>query len=70
LIMPTVTNNEIRILSNEVQVIISHKPNWIVRNGISLFFLIIVILIAFTFIISYPDIVNAKATFTSINAPK
>lgn len=68
--MPTVTINEIRILSNEVQEIISHKPNWIVRNGISLFFLIIVIFVASTFIISYPDIVNARATFTSINAPK
>lgn len=68
--MPTVTNDEIRILSNEVQEIISHKPNWIVRNGIFLFFVIIILLIASTFIISYPDIVNTKAIFTSINAPK
>jgi HlyD family secretion protein len=68
--MPTVTNNEIRILSNEVQEIISHKPNWIVRNGILLFFLIITILIVSTFFISYPDVVNANAKFTSINAPK
>ena len=70
MMMPIETSNEIRILSREVQEVISHKPNWIVRNGVSFFLIIIVILIASTFIISYPDIVNAKARFTSINAPK
>jgi HlyD family secretion protein len=68
--MPTETHNEIKLLSTEVQEIISNKPNWILRNVITLFFLIIASLIGVTFFISYPDIVNGKAKLTSINAPK
>jgi multidrug efflux pump subunit AcrA (membrane-fusion protein) len=60
----------IKLLSVEVQEIISQKPSWIVRNGIILFLAIIAIMLATTFFISYPDVVNANATFTSINAPK
>ena len=65
------TNNEnIKILSTEVQEIISQKPNWIVRNGMILFLIIIAVLLATTFSINYPDVVNAKATLISVNAPK
>ncbi len=62
--------NQLQILSTEVQEIISDKPNWILRNGNMLFLLIISILISCTFFISYPDVVKANATFTSINSPK
>lgn len=68
--MPTDSNNEIKLLSNEVQEIISYRPIWILRNGITLFLIIILGLIASTFFISYPDIVHAGAMLTSINAPK
>jgi multidrug efflux pump subunit AcrA (membrane-fusion protein) len=65
-------NNEgnIKLLSTEVQEIILQKPSWIVRNGVVLFLVIIAIMLATTFFISYPDVVNANATFTSLNAPK
>ncbi len=59
-----------QVISSEVQEIISNKPNWIVRNGIMLFLLIIVLLLVVTKFIRYPDIVSAKAKLTSINAPK
>lgn len=68
--MPTDLNNEIKLLSNEVQEIISYRPIWILRNGITLFLIIIMCLIASTFFISYPDVVQAGAMLTSINAPK
>jgi multidrug efflux pump subunit AcrA (membrane-fusion protein) len=68
--MPTESGDEIKIISNEVQELISYKPVWIVRNGITLFLLIIVSLVAITFFISYPDIIHANAKLTSINAPK
>ncbi|MFX6724626.1 hypothetical protein ABTH54_19425, partial [Acinetobacter baumannii] len=48
-----------RIYSNEVREIISHKPAWIVRYGIGLFFVIIVALFTMCFFIYYPDIVKA-----------
>jgi hypothetical protein len=64
------SGNSVTVLSNEVQEIISTKPAWIVRNGIVLFLLIILMLMSTTFFIVYPDIVNTKVKFTSINAPK
>ncbi len=66
----TANGSNIKLLSTEVQEIISQKPSWIVRNGIVLFLGIIVMLLVSTFFISYPDVVNANATFTSLNAPK
>jgi multidrug efflux pump subunit AcrA (membrane-fusion protein) len=64
------SKGNIKLLSTEVQEIISQKPSWIVRNGIVLFLAIIATMLATTFFISYPDVVNANATFTSLNAPK
>ena len=68
--MPAETNDAIKLLSNEVQEIISYRPVWILRNGITLFLIIISFLIGATFFISYPDVVHAGAILTSINAPK
>ncbi len=68
--MPAESNDEIKLLSNEVQEIISYRPVWILRNGITLFMLIITCLIVVTYFIQYPDVVNTKAKLTSINAPK
>ena len=62
--------NQLQLLSTEVQEIINNKPNWMLRNGNMLFLLIIGCLVGCTFFISYPDVVKAKATFTSINSPK
>lgn len=63
-------NKNIKLLSSEVQEIISQNPNWMVRNGIVLFLLIIVVLLSTTFFISYPDVVHANAILISVNAPK
>jgi multidrug efflux pump subunit AcrA (membrane-fusion protein) len=60
----------IKLLSSEVQEIISRKPNWMVRNGLLLLLIIIVIFLGATFFISYPDVVTANARLTSVNAPK
>jgi multidrug efflux pump subunit AcrA (membrane-fusion protein) len=62
--------NTIQLLSTDVQEIISYKPHWIVQNGSLLFLLIIASLISISFFVRYPDVVNAPAVFTSINAPK
>jgi multidrug resistance efflux pump len=68
-----ITNNEeanIKLLSSEVREIISQKPGWLVSNGNILFLAILVALITTTFFIEYPDVVNSKAKFTTINSPK
>ena len=59
-----------QLLSTDVQEIISYKPHWIVQHGSLLFLLVIASIITTSFFVSYPDVVNAPAVFTSINAPK
>ena len=61
-------NNLIR--SGEVQEFIGSKPNFIIRWGITIFFLILVTLGIACWFIQYPDLVTAKARLNSVNAPK
>lgn len=56
--------------STEVNEITSNKPGFLVRFGISVFFLVLLLLVFITYFIRYPDVVAAKAKLTSINAPK
>ncbi len=56
--------------SAEVSEIISNKPGFLIRWGITIFFIILLSIIASTFFIQYPDTVVVKAKLTSINAPK
>ena len=46
-----------QIRSDEVQEIISAVPNWMIRWGITLIFGLIVMLIALSWFIKYPDII-------------
>ncbi len=56
--------------SNEVTELISKKPSFIVRWGITLLFAMALVLLVITWFIRYPDIVPARAMLNSINAPK
>lgn len=47
--------NEIEIYSEEVQSIIEHRPNWLIRNSILSIFLILVIVITVSMIVKYPE---------------
>jgi multidrug efflux pump subunit AcrA (membrane-fusion protein) len=55
---------------NEIDEIISKKPSFVVRWGISILFLIALGLLAISWFIQYPDTVNARGSLNSINAPK
>lgn len=57
-------------LTDEVQEVISYRPHWIVRKGNTLFLLIILGLLSLTFVIQYPDIINAPARLVALNPPK
>ena len=71
-----VTTDETRSLGNqllrseEVNEIIAHRPGFLIRWGITIFFLLLLMIVAATFFIHYPDSILAKARLTSINAPK
>ena len=62
-------NREIEIRSDEVQEIMSHVPNWIIRWGISLFFALICLFIFITYFIKYPDVVEGSVILTTLNPP-
>jgi len=58
------------LISNEMQELISYRPHWIIRKGNVLFFLILALLLASTYLIKYPDIIKGSMRITATNAPK
>lgn len=65
--MPNQRNN---MHSDAVQEIISYKPGFIIRWGSTFFLILMCLIIIACWLIKYPDIVQAKAILTTINAPK
>ncbi|AUC85673.1 HlyD family secretion protein [Polaribacter sp. ALD11] len=63
-------NNEIEVRSEEVQEILSYVPNWMVRWGNTLFFLLILMLFFISWFIKYPDIINAEVILTTKIPPQ
>lgn len=57
-------------LSEEVNEIITAVPSWILRWGITLIFLVLLLVILLSAFIRYPDIVKASLKINSLNAPK
>lgn len=49
---------------------ISHRPGFLIRWGIPIFFFVLAGLATGSYFIQYPDIVSARAKINSINAPK
>ncbi len=62
--------NNLHLRSSEVSEIISHKPGFLIRWGITIFCSVLVGLIVTCWFVQYPDIVATKTTINSINAPK
>jgi multidrug efflux pump subunit AcrA (membrane-fusion protein) len=64
------TNKNFEERSDIAQEIINRKPSFFEKWSLLIFLSIIVILITTTWFIKYPDIINAPAKLTTINAPK
>lgn len=56
--------------SEEVQEIITAVPSWILRRGITLIFVILVLILMLSAFIRYPDVIKANLKINSLNAPK
>jgi multidrug resistance efflux pump len=67
--MTAFKKQEQQLLSNEVNDIISYRPHWFIRKGNFIFSGILLFLLSLTFVIQYPDIVNASVRINAINAP-
>lgn len=57
------------IRSDEVQEILNRLPSWTVRWGMTLIFCLILILITFSWIVKYPDIIKAPMVLSTENPP-
>ncbi len=56
--------------SDDVQDIITAIPPWILRWGITLFFMVLVLIIGLSALIRYPDIIKTSLKIDSPNSPK
>lgn len=57
------------IRSDEVQEILSHVPNWMIRWGVSLIFGLILMLVSISWFIKYPDTIQGQAKITTEQPP-
>lgn len=57
------------IRSEEVQEIISHVPNSLLRWGLSVIFMVLLALLSITWFIKYPDLLTAPIVITTTPAP-
>lgn len=62
-------DKKIEIRSGEVQEILGGVPSWLVRYGIIVFAAIFSLIIVFSFIFHYPDILRSKIVVTTENPP-
>ncbi|MFC5193404.1 HlyD family secretion protein [Algoriphagus aquatilis] len=66
--MPVISQNDnLNLRSEEVQEIISRPPAWLIQWGITLIFILLSLLIGLSFLIRYPDFVEAKVLVTTAN---
>jgi len=61
--------DKIEIRSDEVQEILGYIPHWIIRTGISVIFVIIVLLFIGSWYFKYPDVISSSITVTTENPP-
>jgi len=64
------TLDNINLRSEDVQEILTTPPHWMVRWGNTLFFAILVIILIMSYIIKYPEFINAPIIISSQNPPE
>ncbi len=61
---------ELDVRSSEVQEIIGRPPHWLIRWGITFFFAVMGLIFLVSFIIKYPEVIEAPIRLTAIEAPQ
>ena len=61
---------DIELRSEEVQEILTKVPNWMIRWGNTLLFILILILLAISWFIKYPDDIDTQVMITTSNPPQ
>lgn len=60
---------DIELKSDELQSVLDRKPSWLLRFGISIIFVIVLLLVTIANLIRYPDVLRAGAMVTSVVPP-
>lgn len=66
----TNTEQSIQIRSEEVQEILTRVPNWMIRWGNTLLLFLIIMLLAITWFVKYPDEITTQVMVTTSNPPE
>ena len=61
---------DLELRSDEVQEILSYIPHWIIRWGISVVFITFFVLLAVSWFMKYPEIINASIVVTTKSPPQ
>ena len=59
----------IELRSDEVKEILGRVPNWIIRSGTTLFFVVIAAVMIGSHFFRYPDIIGSRLVLTTLNPP-
>ena len=62
-------DSNIELRSDEVKEILQRMPNWIIRSGTTLFFVVIIAVVIGSWFFRYPDIIHSKLVLTTLNPP-
>lgn len=63
-------NTEIELRSEEVQEILTRMPHWMIRWGNSIILITILLVLGFSWLIKYPDVITAPITITTQIPPE
>jgi HlyD family secretion protein len=66
----SVSLNNDELVSDEISDIITEKPGWVIRHGVTLIGAVILLLLLFSWFVRYPDVIKAPMSIVAVNAPK
>jgi len=69
-IMPYHNNSNTDLRSEQVQELLEAVPNWMIRYGNTLIFVLIGLFLALSWIIKYPDVLPSEALITTVTPPQ
>lgn len=58
--------DEIELHSKEVQDLMGRMPSWLIRNGIVMVILLLMVLVAGSWVFKYPDVITAPVVVTAM----
>ncbi len=64
------SKNDIELRSEEVQEILTRAPHWMIRWGNIVILIVLAIVMLFTYIIKYPDVLSTQIIITTQNPPE